>query len=109
MREEFAPVRWAVPGLLSEGVNLLAGPPKLGKSWLSLGIGADIANGDPALGGIEVERGPVLYCALEDTGRRLQRRRRQMTAAGGRPAKLLTLETAYPTMTNGGDAVLVDW
>ncbi|GAB3462445.1 AAA family ATPase [Actinophytocola sediminis] len=109
MREEFPPVRWAVPGLLCEGLNLLAGAPKLGKSWLSLGIGADIANGDAALGSIDVERGPVLYCALEDTGRRLQRRRRQMLAAGGRAASLLTLETACPTMTAGGDALIVDW
>ena len=109
LREEFPPPKWAVPGLLCEGLNLLAGAPKLGKSWLSLGIAAAIANGDPALGGVEVERGPVLYCALEDTGRRLQRRRQQMLAAGGRAAPLLTLETACPTMPNGGDAVIVDW
>lgn len=109
MREEFPPVKWAVPGLLAEGVNLLAGAPKLGKSWLTLGLGAAIANGDLALNSIEVERGPVLYCALEDTGRRLQRRRRQQISAGGRPAPLLTLETACPTMTSGGEAVLVDW
>lgn len=109
LSQEFPPPRWAVPGLLCEGLNMLAGAPKLGKSWLSLGIGASIANGDPALGGIEVERGPVLYCALEDTGRRLQSRRRQMLAAGGRAAPLLTLETACPTMPNGGDAVIVEW
>jgi hypothetical protein len=109
LREEFPAPKWAVPGLLCEGLNLLAGAPKLGKSWLSLGIAAAIANGDPALGGVEVERGPVLYCALEDTGRRLQRRRQQMLAAGGRAAPLLTLETACPTMPNGGDAVIVDW
>ncbi|WP_046199870.1 AAA family ATPase [Amycolatopsis keratiniphila] len=109
MREEFPPPKWAVPGLLAEGLNLLAGAPKLGKSWLSLGFGADIANGDPVLGSIDVERGPVLYCALEDTGRRLQRRRRQMLAAGGRAAPLLTLETACPTMTAGGEQLLIDW
>jgi hypothetical protein len=109
LRQEFPPPRWAVPGLLCEGLNMLAGAPKLGKSWLSLGIGAAIANGDPALGGIDVERGPVLYCALEDTGRRLQSRRRQMLAAGSRPASLLTLETACPTMPAGGDAVIVEW
>ena len=109
LREHFPEPRWAVPGLLSEGLNLLAGAPKLGKSWLSLGLGAAIANGEPALNAIEVERGPVLYCALEDTGRRLQRRRRQMLAGGGQAAPLLTLETACPTMTNGGDAVIVDW
>jgi hypothetical protein len=109
MREEFPPPRWAVPGLLCEGLNLLAGAPKLGKSWLSLGIGAAIASGEPALGCIDVRRGPVLYCALEDTGRRLQRRRRQMLSAGGKAAPLLTLETACPTMPNGGDALIVDW
>ncbi|MBA0127309.1 AAA family ATPase [Haloechinothrix sp. YIM 98757] len=109
MAVDFPEPRWAVPGLLCEGLNLLAGAPKLGKSWLSLGLGADIANGDPVLGSIEVERGPVLYCALEDTGRRLQRRRRQMLAAGGRAASHLTLETACPTMTAGGEALLIDW
>ncbi len=109
MREEFPPPKWAVPGLLAEGLNLLAGAPKLGKSWLSLGLAAAIANGDPALGSIDVERGPVLYCALEDTGRRLQRRRRQMLASGGRAAPLLTLETACPTMTAGGEEVLIEW
>jgi hypothetical protein len=32
-----------------------------------------------------------------------------MLANGGRAAPLLTLETACPTMPNGGDAVIVDW
>jgi hypothetical protein len=32
MAMQFAPPRWAVPGFLAEGVNLLAGPPKAGKS-----------------------------------------------------------------------------
>ncbi len=31
--------RWAVEGLLPEGMNLLAGKPKLGKSWLALNLG----------------------------------------------------------------------
>lgn len=109
MAVDFPEPRWAVPGLLCEGLNLLAGAPKLGKSWLSLGLGAAIANGEPALGAIDVERGPVLYCALEDTGRRLQRRRRQMLAHGGRPAPLLTLETACPTMSHGGEGLLCEW
>ncbi|MGH3326786.1 MAG: AAA family ATPase, partial [Streptomycetales bacterium] len=34
MAMEFPEPRWAVPGILAEGVNLLAGPPKVGKSWL---------------------------------------------------------------------------
>ena len=38
MAMEFAPPRWAVPGFLAEGVSLLAGPPKVGKSWLALDL-----------------------------------------------------------------------
>ncbi|PPK65770.1 AAA family ATPase [Actinokineospora auranticolor] len=109
MATQFPEPRWAVPGLLCEGLNILAGAPKLGKSWLSLGLGASISTGEPALGVVDVDKGPVLYCALEDTGRRLQRRRRHMLKAGGRPSPLLTLETSCPPMTAGGDAVIVDW
>ena len=39
MAMEFTPPKWAVPGVLSEGCNLLCGPPKVGKSWMSLGLG----------------------------------------------------------------------
>jgi len=109
MAVQFPEPKWAVPGLLCEGLNMLAGAPKLGKSYMSLGLGAAIANGELALSSIEVERGPVLYCALEDTGRRLQSRRRQMLAAGGRVSPLLTLETAAPTMTAGGEHVIIDY
>jgi hypothetical protein len=38
MAAHFPEPKWAVPGILAEGVNVLAGPPKVGKSWLSLGL-----------------------------------------------------------------------
>ncbi len=69
MRTTFPPTRWAVRGLVSEGVNLLVGAPKLGKSWLALCIAIAIAAGGRALGRVDVEAGDVLYLALEDTGR----------------------------------------
>src|SRR5690606_36472772 len=78
MTIEFPEPTWAVPGILAEGVNLLAGPPKVGKSWLSLGLGLSVAAGRTAFGSIEVEGGPVLYLALEDTPRRLQTRMRKI-------------------------------
>jgi RecA-family ATPase len=74
MRMEFPPPKWAVPGLLAEGVTLFAGPPKVGKSWLSLGLGLAIAAGGKALDSIPTDPGPVLYLALEDTPRRLKSR-----------------------------------
>jgi hypothetical protein len=83
---------WAVPGILPVGLCMLAGKPKAGKSWLALQIAQAVATGGMALGR-RVERGPVLYLALEDTPRRLQDRMRHQgwpaTAAG--EAEFMTL------------------
>ncbi|HTF48223.1 MAG TPA: AAA family ATPase, partial [Pseudonocardia sp.] len=97
MAVEFPAPNWAVPGLIAEGVTLLVGPPKVGKSWLALNLGVSLAAGTPALGLIPVEAGPVLYLALEDTPRRLQNRMRKVLA--GQPASRdLTLDTYCPPM-----------
>ena len=71
MRMELPPARWAVEGIIPEGLSVLAGKPKLGKSWLALEQGIAGASGGVALGEIDVTAGPVLYLALEDTRRRL--------------------------------------
>src|SRR5688500_5574448 len=57
MTMEFPPPRWAVPGILAEGVNLLAGPPKVGKSWMSLALGLAVASGGYAFDTIPVPGG----------------------------------------------------
>ena len=49
-----------VKDLLPEGLDLLCGKPKLGKSWLALNIALAIASGGIALGSIQVEQGQVL-------------------------------------------------
>ena len=36
---ELPEAKWAVSGVLPEGVTILAGKPKIGKSWLGLGLG----------------------------------------------------------------------
>jgi RecA-family ATPase len=74
MAAELPPVRWGVRGVLPEGVTLLAGKPKLGKSWLALGLCVAVAAGGVALGTRQVEQGEVLYLALEDNRRRLHKR-----------------------------------
>jgi hypothetical protein len=108
MAMTFPPARWAVPGVIAEGLNLLAGPPKVGKSWLSLGTAVAVASGTKALEAIDVEPGPVLYLALEDTARRLQNRMGKILQ--GRPAPAaLTLATACPTLPQGGDEAIARW
>jgi len=57
MAIEFAPPKWAVPGVLSECCDLLPGPPKVGKSWMSLGLVLDVAIGGKAFGAIDVDPG----------------------------------------------------
>ena len=85
---EFPPARFAVPGLIAEGANLLVGSPKLGKSWLALNLGVAIACGGCALGRVPVVAGDVLYLALEDSGRRLQSRLRQILCDDPAPERL---------------------
>lgn len=98
-KERIAPIRWVVPGLISEGVGLIAGPPKIGKSWFSYGLAFDVAIGNDALGGIDLN-GPVAtaYFALEDGKRRLQSRLRKISGDGEAPGNLY-LSTSLPAQT----------
>lgn len=108
MAMEFVPPVWAVPGIICEGVTLLCGPPKVGKSWASLGLALSVASGTQALNAIPVEGGPVLYLALEDTPRRLQSRMGKILGDQPAPAEL-TLATACPLMGQGGDEAIAGW
>jgi hypothetical protein len=75
MAKEIAPVRWAVPNLFAEGLDILAGKPKKGKSTLALQVCKAVAEERGiVLGQIEVTHGEALYLALEDNERRMQRR-----------------------------------
>ncbi|MFC5911648.1 AAA family ATPase [Streptacidiphilus monticola] len=108
MATQFPAPKWAVPGILAEGVTLIAGPPKVGKSWLSLGLGLTVAAGGKALGSIPTTAGPVLYLALEDTARRLQNR--MGVLLGGRPAPAgLHLTTECPPLPQGGAHAIAEW
>jgi len=95
--EVFPEPRWAVPGIVAEGLTLLAGPPKSGKSWLLLGLGWSVACGGMALGRLRVEPGEVLYCALEDTPRRLQDRLDKVLGPEAAPTRLHVV-TMLPEM-----------
>ncbi|MDH6126892.1 AAA family ATPase [Kitasatospora sp. GP82] len=108
MATDFPEPRWAVPGFFAEGVSLLAGPPKVGKSWLSLGLALDVAAGRPAFGSITVEPGPVLYLALEDTPRRLKTRMGKLLAGRDAPREL-TIVTEFPPLPRGGAEALDRW
>ena len=85
---QFPPLQFVVDGLIPEGLTLLAGPPKVGKSWLVGHLCIVCAAGTPALGKIPTTARPVLYLALEDSHRRLQSRYRVLTDGEPIPAGL---------------------
>lgn len=64
---------WVVPEILTAGLGLAYGPPKIGKSVLNLQLARAVAAGGVFLGR-ECEPGLVLYLALEDHNRRIQDR-----------------------------------
>lgn len=87
--QNFPPMSWFVPDLLPEGMSVLVGGPKIGKSWLSLGIALAVASGEPALGTVPTGPArPVLLLALEDGDRRLQHRSRELLAGAPIPSRL---------------------
>ncbi len=106
--KHFPEPRWAVEPLIAEGVTILAGAPKLGKSWAALNIAVAIALGGRAMGKLPVTAGDVLYLALEDTERRLQSRLLMVLEDAPAPDRL-TIATEWPTMMEGGDAYLRAW
>jgi AAA domain len=85
-----------VPTLFPEGVTILAGRPKVGKSWMALDIGLGLAGGYYILGTIKLEPADVLYAALEDNPRRLRSRIDRILAGSGQlwPERL-TLATKW--------------
>ena len=62
-----------IDGLLYSGAYILAGAPKIGKSFLVAQLAYHVSTGQ-RLWGYEVHQGTVLYLALEDDYRRLQER-----------------------------------
>ena len=108
MATELREPTYAIPGILPEGLTILAGKPKTGKSWLALGTAIAVASGGKALGRIQVERGDVLYLALEDTQRRLQQRLSAILRDEACPAGL-SLATTWPRCGQGGTEELLKW
>ena len=69
----YSPVPFLVDELLPEGLHILAGAPKIGKSWLALWLCLCVSQGRP-LWNFAVTQGEVLYLSLEDSYRRIQSR-----------------------------------
>ena len=62
---------FVVDGLIPQGLSVLSGSSKIGKSWLMLWLGIQVARGQPVWE-FETHKSDVLYLCLEDTYARIQ-------------------------------------
>ena len=73
LRLPHEPLSFVVEDLLPQGLHLLAGAPKIGKSWLALWLCLQVAQGEPVWNFI-TQPCEVLYLCLEDSFQRIQSR-----------------------------------
>jgi hypothetical protein len=73
MDQRLPPTKFCVDTLIPQGLCILGGAPKVGKSWLVLDLCIHIAKGEP-IWNLSVTKGEVLYLCLEDSQRRIQER-----------------------------------
>lgn len=105
----FPPVSYVISGYIAEGLTLLCGKPKLGKSWMALDWTLAVACGGAAMGSIPCEGGNVLYAAMEDNQRRLQRRIEQLLPDERDWPSQLDLTTIMRRLDEGGIDDLQAW
>ena len=98
LNTEFPEPRWAIPGIIPEGLSVFGGRPKVGKSWMMLQAAWSVGTGGRFFNQ-EVERGEVLYLALEDGPRRLQER---IKAMGIGSEALITFVNRWPPLHQSG-------
>lgn len=107
--KKFPPLRFIVDGFIAEGCTLLAGKPKLGKSWLMLDIALATARGQYCLGNAKCDQGAVLYLALEDNERRLQKRIDKLLGASPEWPPGCLFATEWPRANEGGIQAIREW
>ena len=78
MNTPMKPIEYCVDGLISQGLFILAGAPKVGKSWLALDMCLSIAKREKVLGKA-TSCGHAVYLSLEDSLIRLQNRLYELT------------------------------
>ena len=105
---DYPEAKWAIPGLIPDGVTILAGPKSRGKSFIALDFGIAVATGGPALGNIKCEPGAVLYLALEDGERRIKGRMRAILQGRLVPSAL-DIATEWRTIDDGGLEDIETW
>ena len=93
----YKPIMFTVEGLLAQGLFILSGSPKVGKSWLALELCLSVAKGEKFLDS-STRQGSALYFCLEDSYQRIQLRLYELT---DEPSDKLFFSLKADTIDNG--------
>lgn len=104
----FSPLLEYVSGLIVEGLNLLVGASKIGKSWFSLQLAVCVALATSFLNK-RTTKSSVLYLALEDSQRRLQSRLHKIGVTKENAPENLTFWTKARLVGEGLEDDLEQW
>lgn len=113
MEMDVPEVRWVIRDFLPEGLAVLAGAPKIGKSWLAMALSLAVGSRSRALGNFFVNEGAVLHLALEDNIRRFKKRLSMMLGDDPPPDSAF-FACQWPPFTdskkeNCGLDLITDW
>ena len=97
---DIEPPHVVVEDMLYQGLTIVAGAPKVGKSWLCLDLGISLCNGKSFLG-LKTNKCGCLYLALEDSYYRLQERAKKVLKAGDTIPKDFRLKLLASPLNEG--------
>lgn len=99
--EEIPPIKWIIPELVPAGLTIIAGPPKIGKSFLCWNLAFAAAMQGVALSAITVEeQSNVLYLALDDDRKLLQQRHQEILKDQNIPKNVYLIDSESNVMLN---------
>jgi hypothetical protein len=105
----FDPIKFIVKGYVVEGATILAGRPKIGKSWLVLDWALATARGGFCFSGVHCKEGSVLFIALEDNERRLRARINKILGSDNAWPEKFEYATEWPRANEGGLEEIRKW
>jgi hypothetical protein len=94
---------------MPEGLGILGGRPKKGKSWLTLDWVYAVATGEKAFGQIECNQGDVLWLPLEDNKKRLKKRMKKYLQGRGWPKGRVKVSLEFPRIGGGCEEEIRKW
>ena len=110
MEENFGKsMSWAVEEIMPAGLTILAGQPKVGKSWMALSLAMAVANGQLALGKYPTVQGDVLYLNYESKGLQLSQRMEKLLGDNECPQNLAFPKGEIPTQEQGALCCIEGW